>query len=81
MLWLLAHCFAIIWINLGSNDDVHAWSTHQIQYEKGGLYCTEFNVDVVDCQPTKYKQYIFALYWVLTCISTVGYGDYTPGTT
>ena len=30
---------------------------------------------------TRYRLYIFSVYWVCTVVTTVGYGDYSGGTT
>lgn len=31
-------------------------------------------------ESTKWQLYVFSMYWILVCITTVGYGDYTGGT-
>ena len=66
---LIAHMSACMWIFLGHWDDHlpledrHTWRFNQA-----------FGADFAGYHD--YQEYVFAVYWVLEAITTVGYGDY-----
>ena len=68
---ILLHFLAIVWVYIGSD--------HFIGFEVGYDPWTISNSDFHD--NSKWQNYIFSVYWVCTVVTTVGYGDYTGGTT
>ena len=70
-IFMLLHYLCIIWIYLGGRDF--------IDYEEGSLPWRYANEDFHDM--SNYQLYVFSTYWVFTVITTVGYGDYSGGTT
>ena len=50
-----------------------------IDYEQGRLPWQFANEEFLEMSLT--QLYIFSTYWVCTVVTTVGYGDYTGGTT
>ena len=63
---MLIHYLAIVWIWVGSD--------YFIDYEEG---YPPFQVAIEDFHGySKYRMYIFSIYWVCTVVTTVGYGDY-----
>ena len=68
---MLLHYLAIVWIWIGSEDFA--------DYEEGYLPWQIENADFEGY--TQYRIYIFSVYWVCTVVTTVGYGDYSGGTT
>lgn len=68
---LLLHYLAVAWLFVGSeyfNDYEPGYSPWQIS-----------NSDFEGYSST--KLYVFSAYWVCTVVTTVGYGDYSGGTT
>lgn len=65
----IAHYAVCLWIYVGDKyllNDHHApWRIANEQIQKYD----------------NYQIYVFAAYWIFTVITTVGYGDYTGGTT
>ena len=68
---ILLHYLSCIWIYVGGPDF--------LDYEVGALPWQYANEDFHGLD--KYQIYVFSTYWVFTVITTVGYGDYTGGTT
>ena len=68
---MLLHYLAIIWIWLGSP----VFSGYEQDYEPWQMANEDFE------GYTRYRIYIFSVYWVCTVVTTVGYGDYSGGTT
>ena len=68
---MLLHYTAILWLYIGGEDFT--------DYEPGYLPWQQANDDFEGY--TKSRLYIFSIYWVCETITTVGYGDYTGGTT
>ena len=65
-IFMLLHYLAIVWIWVGSE--------HFVGYEEG---YPPFQVAIEDFAGySKYRMYVFSVYWVCTVITTVGYGDY-----
>ena len=65
---LFGHIAACLWIALGTMDDGWLTMLQTLPDDDGG-----------DPEFKKYgpmEVYIFALYWVFTVLTTVGYGDY-----
>ena len=63
---MLLHYLAIVWIWVGSD--------YFVGYEEG---YPPFQVAIEDFEGySKYRMYVFSVYWVCTVITTVGYGDY-----
>ena len=73
---MISHMSACYWIYLGHVED------HLPQIER---HTWRFNSDFgSDFEGyVDWQEYVFALYWVLVAVTTVGYGDYTgaPGNT
>ena len=68
---IIAHNAACLWIHLGHiEDDQPIENRHTWRFN---------NADFEDF--TQREEYVFALYWVLESITTVGYGDYVGGNT
>ena len=65
------HYLSCIWIYVGGADFMDS--------EEGHLPWQYANIDFIGMN--NYQIYVFSTYWVFTVITTVGYGDYTPGTT
>ena len=68
---LLLHYLAILWVWIGSES----FADQEAGYLPWQLAIADF------AGYTKYRIYIFSLYWVCTVVTTVGYGDYAGGTT
>ena len=68
---VLLHYLSCLWIYVGSKSF--------LEYEEGYLPWQYANADFDGYN--NYQIYVFSTYWVFTVITTVGYGDYTPGTT
>ena len=68
---ILLHYLSFLWIWVGSD--------FFLNYEEGYLPWQMANSDFEGL--TIYRLYIFSVYWVCTVITTVGYGDYSGGTT
>lgn len=73
---IFAHLLASIWLFIGDRS---------FNTKTGGLSgkleqdaWMEANDDFKGA--SEFTKYIFAFYWVMETISTVGYGDYTAGT-
>ena len=65
-IFMLLHYLAIVFIWIGSDqfiDYEEGYPPWQIAYDDFKGY-------------TKYRLYIFSVYWVCTVVTTVGYGDY-----
>jgi hypothetical protein len=69
MILIMCHLYVCFWIYLGDkyllNDLNDPWLI------KNSADFGDYN---------EYQIYIFAFYWIMETISTVGYGDYTGGT-
>ena len=70
-IFILLHYLCIIWIYVGGDDF--------LEYEEGYPPWQHANSDFHGMD--NYQLYVFSTYWVLTVITTVGYGDYSGGTT
>ena len=68
---ILLHYLGCLWIFVGSE--------YFIGFEKDAIPWTLDNDDFKDM--THLQLVIYATYWVCTVVTTVGYGDYTGGTT
>lgn len=68
---VLLHYLAILWIYIGSH--------HFDNYEPPYLPWTQANEEFQSYN--NLRLYIFSIYWVCEVITTVGYGDYSGGTT
>ena len=62
---------ACMWIYLGHIEDDLA-----IEERLTWRFNPNLKEDEFDTLVTKSQEYIFAVYWVLQAITTVGYGDY-----
>ena len=68
---LLLHFFAILWIWIGTETFA--------ELEPG---YTPWLIGTSDFESySRYQIYVFSLYWVCEVVTTVGYGDYSGGTT
>lgn len=70
-IFILLHYLSCVWIYIGGPDF--------LDYEEGYLPWQYENSDFHGM--TYYQLYVFSTYWVFTVITTVGYGDYSGGTT
>lgn len=68
---MILHYLAVVFVWIGSESFMG--------YEDDLLPWQMANDDFKDYTP--YRLYIFSVYWVCTIVTTVGYGDYTGGTT
>lgn len=68
---MILHYSSFLWIYVGSEAF--------LDYEDDFLPWQYANTDFHGMD--KYQIYVFSTYWVCTVISTVGYGDYSGGTT
>ena len=66
----MVHIFACIWIYVGDK------TSNLAPNESPWMIKFSSTLD----SHNKYQIYVFALYWVLTTVVTVGYGDYYGGT-
>ena len=71
LIMVLLHYLGCIWIFIGSD--------YFIDFEEGHLPWTLANDDFKDM--SQIQLFIYSTYWVCTVVTTVGYGDYTGGTT
>ena len=74
---LVAHFSACVWIHLGKLNS-NSW----VNVLENGID-SEGEYQPPDDQWKHYgayEEYVFALYWVFTVLTTVGYGDVTPVT-
>lgn len=67
---IILHYLSFLWIYVGSETF--------LDYEDGFVPWQFANTDFIGMN--KYQIYVFSTYWVCTVISTVGYGDYSGGT-
>jgi len=72
----LGHLAACLWIYYGRMDEDLPPDERQ-----SWLFVNDLTGEGEGNLPTPYEQYVFSLYWVFETFTTVGYGDYTPGTT
>lgn len=70
-IFILLHYLCIIWIYIGG--------AAFLEYEEGHKPWQYADDDFHGM--SNYQLYVFSTYWVFTVITTVGYGDYTAGTT
>ncbi len=70
-IFILLHYLSCLWIYIGSEAYLY--------YEPGFLPWQFANSDFHGM--SRYQLYVFSTYWVFTVITTVGYGDYSGGTT
>ena len=68
---MLLHYLSVGWVWIGS-EDFMTWEVDRTPFFVAN---SDFHDD------TKYRIYIFSVYWVCTVITTVGYGDYAGSTT
>ena len=76
---MLAHLAACLWIYMGFID-----SDKPPEERESWIYVNELygaSEDGVPYTKSNAALYIFSLYWVFTTLTTVGYGDYSGGTT
>lgn len=63
----IVHYSACLWLYIGDkymlNDDGDPWMVANDDFHGASLW----------------KLYVFSMYWIFVCITTVGYGDYTGG--
>lgn len=72
---LFSHMLACIWISLGLLD------TDKLEeFQHSWLLRDENNFPYPDDNKSRTTVYCFAIYWILTTMTTVGYGDYTGST-
>jgi len=69
------HLFACCWYSLGAKEYSEECQIHQDRD------CTWMQVHGLHPHRGNWYLYITCLYWSVTTLSTVGYGDYTPNTT
>ena len=75
-----AHLFACFWYSLGTTyenehyafDDCHAYARHK--------QCTWIQMEGLSRGDGNFFLYMVSLYWALTTITTVGFGDVVPNT-
>jgi len=75
---MLSHQFACLWIYIGNWDKSKPASDRE-----SWIFVNDFNfMDGDDFTPLadEFATYVFSVYWVLTTLTTVGYGDYSGGT-
>eukprot|EP01083_Nonionella_stella_P080572 221484_1 len=65
VVFFFAHLAACSWFIIGSADPEHGWFSTM--------------PEIIDASP--WSQYIVCLYWSITTVTTVGYGDITAQTT
>ena len=70
-IFILLHYLSCLWIYVGGPGFVD----YEIGLEPWQYANSDFH------GMTNYQIYVFSTYWVFTVITTVGYGDYTGGTT
>ena len=68
---MLLHYLAIVWVWIGSKDFIG----YEAGYDPWQLANEDF------AGSTQTQIYIFSVYWTCTVITTVGFGDYSGGTT
>lgn len=68
---VLMHYLACIWLFIGSD--------YFLNHEEGYLPWRLANADFSGME--RHQLLIFANYWICTAVTTVGYGDYSGGTT
>jgi CRP-like cAMP-binding protein len=79
----LAHMLACFWMFTTRNDPNGWYRNEERFYARaspidpvtGNQHTVEDGFD-----PGKYEEYVWCVYWALTTMSTVGYGDITPAT-
>jgi glucan phosphoethanolaminetransferase (alkaline phosphatase superfamily) len=68
LLTTIVHYAAAVWLVIGDRyimgDLIEPWMVANSDFHES----------------TKWQLYVFSMYWILVCITTVGYGDYTGGT-
>lgn len=68
LLTTIVHYAAAVWLVIGDryimDDLIEPWMVANSDFHES----------------TKWQLYVFSMYWILVCITTVGYGDYTGGT-
>ena len=76
---MLAHLCACLWIYMGFID------RHEVsEAQESWVYVNDLYGNAVDGKAYNKDSaalYVFSLYWVFTTLTTVGYGDYSAGTT
>ena len=74
MMILFSHLCACFWILLGRQD------FHLPEEQQQSWLLIASNNFPQPYYDNKYHVYVFAYYWVMSTITTVGYGDYTGST-
>jgi len=72
----LGHIAACVWLYVGRMDEDLPEGERQ-----SWLYVNDLTGEGDGALPASVPAYLFSLYWVFETFTTVGYGDYTPGTT
>ena len=71
----LGHLAACIWLYIGGLDEMKP-----AEERESWIYTNDLTGEGVGNLPSPAAAYVFSLYWVFETFTTVGYGDYTGGT-
>lgn len=71
----LGHLSACVWLYFGRMDE-----DLPPEERESWLYVNDLTGEGVGNLPSPFAAYIFSLYWVFETFTTVGYGDYSGGT-
>jgi hypothetical protein len=77
----LAHMLACMWM-FTTRPDEDGWYQNEGRFYARDFGANETGADHAHSTSTEanYKEYVWCVYWALTTMSTVGYGDITPST-